>query len=57
MAATVSRYPVQCYVPCPKCSDLHIEVELAAENSEVFCSTRKVNVNVSNYWAVLSQGQ
>jgi len=56
MAATVDTHAVQCFFPCPKCSELHIEVEMVAENSEVFCTTKKVYVNMTNYQAVLSPG-
>jgi len=38
MAATVDTHAVQCFFPCPKCSNLHIEVEMVVENSEVFCT-------------------
>ncbi|XP_065912714.1 uncharacterized protein [Dysidea avara] len=56
MAAIVETLSVQCFFPCPKCSELHIEVEMVAENSEVFCVTKKVNVNMTYYQAVLLPG-
>ena len=49
MAATFENYPAECYLPCPTCSELHVEVEEIKQSSTDFCPTCNEFIDMERY--------
>ena len=39
MAATFEEFPVECFIPCPNCNELHIKLEKITNADNAFCRT------------------
>ena len=57
MTATFQQYPVECYVPCPSCSEVHVELEEIKENSSDFCPTTNEFIDMIRYHKMLTCGK
>jgi len=47
---------VECYLPCPKCDNLHIKIERVEMYSYIYCPYNSCHVNMNKYWRLLSSG-
>ena len=54
MAATFTKHPVVCYIPCSQCTKMHLSVEKATDNSTVYCPVKGVYADITNYHNILS---
>ena len=54
MAATYEKFPVECFIPCPDCNELHITLKRLADKGSVYCPTRGGFCDVSRYHIMLS---
>ena len=57
MTATFQQYPVECYLPCPSCSETHVEMEEIKENSSDFCPTTNDFIDMIRYHKMLTCGK
>ena len=56
MMATFEQYPVQCYLPCPACSGVHVELEDIRQANSDFCPTFNKSIDMTRYHKMLSHG-
>ena len=54
MKATFEQYPVECYLPCPACSEVHVELEEIKQNSCDFCPTTNKSIDMMRYHEMLT---
>ena len=54
MTATFEQYPVECYLPCPACTEVHVELEEIKQNSSDFCSTTNEFIDMMRYHKMLT---
>ena len=58
MTATFEQFPVECYLPCPACSEVHIKLEEVKEtNSTICCPTSGEYIDMTNYHKLLAFGK
>ena len=57
MTATFEQYPVECYLPCPSCSEVHVELEEIKQNSSGFCPTSNEFIDMIRYHKMLTCGK
>ena len=57
MTATFEQYPVECYLPCPSCSEVHVELEEIKQNSLEFCPTTNEFIDMIRYHKMLTCGK
>ena len=41
MAVTFEKFPVECFIPCPRCNELHIKLKRFANTGSAFCPTQR----------------
>jgi len=41
MAATFEQFPVECFIPCPDCTELHIKLQRFSNTGSAFCPTQR----------------
>ena len=41
MTVTFKKFPVECFIPCPDCNELHIELRKFADTGSAFCPTQR----------------
>ena len=51
------QYPVECYLPCPSCSEVHVELEEIKQNSSDFCPTSNEFIDMIRYHKMLTCGK
>lgn len=57
MAATFKKCPVECFIPCPDCNQLHIKLKRFANTGSAFCPTQNAfcdSSKLSRYHKLLS---
>ena len=57
MTATFQTFPVECYIPCPGCDELHIRLKRFANTGNAYCPTQRrfcSSSELSRYWKMLS---
>ena len=54
MTATFAKAPVVCYIPCPQCKKMHLNVEKATVKGSVYCPVSNVHADITNYHKILS---
>ena len=54
MTVTFEQYPVECYLPCPACSEVHVELEEIKDSSSDFCPTSNEFIDMSIYHKMLT---
>ena len=55
MAATYKKCPVECFIPCPDCNELHIRLERFAITGIAYCPTQwRYCDSLSRYREMLS---
>ena len=54
MTATFKQYPVKCYLPCPACSEIHVDVEKIKQNNSDFCPTSNKFIDMIRYHKMLT---
>ena len=55
MAVTFNKFPVECFIPCPHCNELHIKLRRFANTGSAFCPTQRDYCNsLSRYRQLLS---
>ena len=55
MAVTYKKFPVDCFIPCPDCNELHIRLERFAITGNAYCPTqRRYCDSLSRYRKMLS---
>ena len=57
MRATFEHYPVECYLPCPACSEVHIELEEIKRSSSDFCPTTNKFIDMTRYHNMLTRSK
>ena len=57
MTATFEQYPVECYLPCPACSEVHVELEEIKQNSSDLCPTSNEFIDMIRYHKMLTCGK
>ena len=57
MAATFEQYPVECYLPCPACSEVHVELEEIKQESSDLCPTTNEFIDMIRYHKMLTCGK
>ena len=53
MAATYEKYPVECFIPCPDCNELHIRLKRFAITGNAYCPTQQSYCKLSRYRKML----
>ena len=57
MAVTFKKFPVECFIPCPHCNELHIKLRRFANTGSAYCPTQKAFCDLSKlsrYYEMLS---
>ena len=57
MAVTFEKFPVECFIPCPHCNELHIKLRRFANTGSAYCPTQRSycdSANLSRYYEMLS---
>ena len=54
MTATFAKAPVVCYIPCPQCKKMHLDVEKATLKSSIYCPISHVHADITDYHKILS---
>ena len=54
MTATFEQYPVECYLPCPACSEVHVGLEEIKQTSSDFCPTTNEFIDMMRYHKMLT---
>ena len=57
MTATFKEFPVKCFIPCPKCSELHIWLKRFSNTGSAYCPTMRTyceSPDLSRYHKMLS---
>ena len=54
MAATYEKCPVECFIPCPDCNELHIRLKRFAITGNAYCPTQRSYCKLSRYREMLS---
>ena len=54
MAATYTKAPVVCYIPCSQCKKMHLNVEKATVKSSIYCPVNRVHADITDYHNILS---
>ena len=57
MTATFEQYPVECYLPCPACSEIHVELEEIKQNSSDFCPISNEFIDMTRYHNMLTHSK
>ena len=57
MTATFEQYPVECYLPCPSCSEVHVEMEEIKQNSSDLCPRTNEFIDMIRYHKMLTCGK
>ena len=57
MTATFEQFPVECYLPCPACSEVHIELEEIKETNSTICPTSGEFIDMTNYHKLFAFGK
>ena len=57
MTATFEQFPVECYLPCPACSEVHVELEEIRQNSSDFCPTSNEFIDMTRYHKMLTHSK
>ena len=57
MRATFEQYPVECYLPCPACSEVHVELEEIKQSSSDLCPTTNKFIDMTRYHNMLTHGK
>ena len=47
MAVTFEKFPVECFIPCPHCSELHIKLRRFANTDSAFCPSQRRHCDLS----------
>jgi len=53
MAAIVEESPVECFIPCPICNELHIKLESIPSTGRCYCPIRRNHCDLPAYCKVL----
>jgi len=48
------EYRVQCYLPCPECSGVHVELEEIKQTGSDFCTTFNKSIDMTRYHQLLT---
>ena len=54
MAAIVEESPVECFIGCPWCNELHIKSELFCNTGSAYCPTKRDYCNLPKYHKIMS---
>ena len=54
MTAVAEKSPVECYIPCPCCDELHIKYKLFCTTGSAYCPTRRDYFSLPKYHKILS---
>ena len=54
MTSAVKEFPITCYLPCPKCTMLHVTMEKVMQTSSDFCPTINSFVEMTRYHKMLT---
>ena len=57
MEATFEQYPVECYLPCPACSEVHVELVEIKQSSSDLCPKTNEFVDMMRYHKMLTQSK
>ena len=57
MTATFEQYPVECYLPCPACSEVHIELEDVKETNSTICPMSGEFIDMTEYHKLFTFGK
>ena len=57
MTATFEQYPVECYLPCPACSKVHIKLEETKQTNSTMCPTSGEFIDMTEYHKLLAFGK
>ena len=57
MTATFEQYPVECYLPCPACSEVHVELEEIKQTNSTICPTSGEFIDMTEYHKLLAFGK
>ena len=57
MRATFEQYPVECYLPCPTCSEIHVELEEINRSSSDLCPTTNKFIDMTRYHNMLTRSK
>ena len=41
MAVTFEKFPVECFIPCPHCNELHIKLKRFTNTGNAYCATQR----------------
>ena len=57
MAVTFKKFPVECFIPCPHCNELHIKLRRFGNKGSAYCPTQSSfcdSSKLSVYYKMLS---
>ena len=54
MTATFAKAPVDCYIPCPQCKKMHLNVEKATAKGTIYCPVSCTHADITDYHKILS---
>ena len=57
MTVTFEQYPVECYLPCPACSEVHVELEKIRQNISDVCPTSNEFIDMTKYHKMLTHSK
>ena len=57
MAATFEQYPIHCYLPCPACSEVHVELKEIKQKSSDICPTSNGFIDMAKYHKLLTHSK
>ena len=54
MAAIVEESPVECFITCPNCDELHIKLETLAITGRCYSPIKRIHCDLSKYHHIMS---
>ena len=54
MTAIVKKSPVECYITCPCCNELHIKYKIFCTTGNTYCPTMRDYCDFPNYYKIVT---